>query len=478
MHQKAHDVQETKYRYRALEQRGNIRLLHLLPHRDQTGPLACRLLEYPLSSTPGESPGSSQRSHLYEALSYTWGDSNSNRCISVDSCRMSVTDNLYEALLALRDRQLSRVLWVDAICIDQGNDVEKQEQIGFMADIYSMASRVVVWLGTGEGGGEVALDAISDMAVCKVAGAPFNGEVSTEAMLGLLQRPWFNRIWVLQEVAAARAILVVCGSSSIDGYAFSLVLHSDLFRSTFAIPPELQNQLRPVTYTMGRAICRPRKTTGIASHDKSSLGELVDMYHTRQATLLHDKVFALLGMSLSNPSNEIPLDYSAGWDVVFKKLMRLLFGRSVSVETQSGSQVAGIQGLGRVLGKICRVELDGQNGQQKVSVIWLKESTTEDFAPGANWILPPSANSVREGDIVCIMKGASKPTIIRFRHGLFSVIVSTVSCYASEQTREFPHFFSLLDWRPTASSPCCTGRQIDGRKQQSFSGSKYKNAEG
>lgn len=107
----------------------------------------------------------------------------------MDSCRLSVTVNLYEALLALREQHLPRALWVDAICINQRDDLEKQEQMRFMADIYGKANRVVVWLGTGENGGEEALEAISSMAFCRVAGTPFKDLVSTRAMLEPLQRP-------------------------------------------------------------------------------------------------------------------------------------------------------------------------------------------------------------------------------------------------------------------------------------------------
>ncbi|KAK4642343.1 hypothetical protein QC761_507900 [Podospora bellae-mahoneyi] len=129
---------------------------------------------------------------------------------------------------------------------------------------------------------------------------------------------------------------------------------------------------------MGRAIYRPRKTAGIASHGKSELGDLIDMYHTRQATLVHDKVFALLGMSTTDPLHKTFLDYWAGWDVVFKQVEKSLFGALVSVDTWSHSQVAEIQGNGQVLGKVIRVEFDDANGRQKLSIEW-KVSQAQRF---------------------------------------------------------------------------------------------------
>ena len=76
-------VQQDQYRYVALKRPGNIRLLHLLPHHDRNGPLACQLLEYPLLElTKLESIAGM---HLYEALSYSWGDAARLRSKSIKS---------------------------------------------------------------------------------------------------------------------------------------------------------------------------------------------------------------------------------------------------------------------------------------------------------------------------------------------------------------------------------------------------------
>lgn len=170
------------------------------------------------------------------------------------------------------------------------------------------------------------------------------------------------------------------------------------------------------------------------------------MYHTRQATLVHDKVFALLGMSTTDPPHKTFLDYSVGWDVVFKQVVKSLFGALVSVDTWSHSQVAEIQGNGQVLGKVIGVDFDDANGRQKLSIEW-KVHKPNDSASPTGWTLLRSAKSVRRGDIVCIMKGAWKPTIVRLCSSLFSIIGSRVSCCGPENIRNFPYRFSLIwDW--------------------------------
>ncbi len=165
----------------------SIRLLRLLPHEDENAPIRCELFDYSLRS-------SGRRIHLYDALSYVWGDTNNPRSIYIGEYDMPVTKNLYAALSHLRNFSIERVLWVDAICINQKNNEEKGQQIQLMAKIYSQANRVLVWLGEAADNSGQALEKI------RAAGgkAPdfLNNKTIQLAVLGLLQRDWFQRIWV------------------------------------------------------------------------------------------------------------------------------------------------------------------------------------------------------------------------------------------------------------------------------------------
>jgi hypothetical protein len=83
----------------------------------------------------------------YDALSYQWGsDEPAIRVILGDSYVL-VTQNCYAALRRLRDRYRKRARWIDAICINQQDDLEKGYQVKMMLEIYRQASRVFVWLG-------------------------------------------------------------------------------------------------------------------------------------------------------------------------------------------------------------------------------------------------------------------------------------------------------------------------------------------
>ncbi|KAF4618364.1 hypothetical protein G7Y89_g14937 [Cudoniella acicularis] len=118
----------------------NIRLLCLLPNEDEAALLQCELRNYSLQK-------SDTRTHLYEALSYVWGNQYETLPIHVDGIKFPVTVNLHAALSRLRDRSFERIIWVDAVCIDQTSLKERKHQVQLMAKIYSNAHRVIVWLG-------------------------------------------------------------------------------------------------------------------------------------------------------------------------------------------------------------------------------------------------------------------------------------------------------------------------------------------
>lgn len=162
----------------------SIRLIRLLPSEKDLDNLRCELFEYPLQT-------SDKPSHPYEALSYVWGSEDKPRSITVNNQDLNVTRNLHTMLLHLRDHACSRVMWVDAICIDQDDEKDKENQIPLIAEIYARAYRVVVWLGTAEGGIDQALESI------RLAGENPANLLNTErSITELLQQPWFQRIWV------------------------------------------------------------------------------------------------------------------------------------------------------------------------------------------------------------------------------------------------------------------------------------------
>jgi hypothetical protein len=137
---------------------------------------------------------------LYEALSYVWGDENEKLPIFISGCRFDVTINLHAALLRLRNHSMQRLLWIDAICIDQENLQEKEYQIRFMSEIYGHANRVVVWLGEQAEDSDLAFEEIL-VAGNKASQTSLGDTRIQQAVLALVERPWFRRIWVRKQTS-------------------------------------------------------------------------------------------------------------------------------------------------------------------------------------------------------------------------------------------------------------------------------------
>ncbi|KAL3599811.1 hypothetical protein FPOAC2_04039 [Fusarium poae] len=396
----------------------------------------------------------SESTHPYEALSYVWGSEGKPRSISIDNYDLAVGVNLHAALSHLRDRFIERIIWIDAICINQANSNEKGQQVQSMAKIYAKASRVIVWLGEAAASSDQALEEIRIAAVTNPAIHKTNHQ---QAILKLLERQWFQRIWVLQEVAAARHVLIKCGPTEIDGYAFCLGLSA--LEMSYETCPDREGLIRSVAYLIRGAVFRPRYQTSRPSRfslDICPLGELVDMYHTRNATDRRDKVYALLGMSSDDSSIAgLSANYEISWGQLFRQLVNF-FSERVSADTWDDKEMAVIRGKGRALGEVSSVEGIGREDRQHVGITWKNGSGYGGLS--SRWTFQASAKSVQNGDAVCLLQGASRPTIIRPCHDYSAVILiaaplpddRTASVKWSELLRSietFPNDLLLIwDW--------------------------------
>ncbi|RKL27121.1 hypothetical protein BFJ72_g13354 [Fusarium proliferatum] len=217
----------TKYKYESTLDSTHIRLVKIRP---RTRSLLSERLNIDLTThslDEAEALG-------YHALSYTWGAPEgegkrkvSESCILVNGSRFYVQPNLLGALK--RFEEFDWYLWIDAICIDQTNQREREIQVGIMSEIYSMAARVDIWLG--DGGKESAEAIRLTRALSNLAEETSGSEVSPgkseiessglppipsegwKPFVNLLDRNWFRRAWVIQETVLARQTFVFLGSS-------------------------------------------------------------------------------------------------------------------------------------------------------------------------------------------------------------------------------------------------------------------------
>ena len=179
----------------------------------------------------------------YEALSYVWGSAEHPTPIYVATpnepqTTLLVTQNLGVALRYLRLADQTRVMWIDAICIDQTNNEEKGLQVALMGEIYRRATRVVAWLGPQENESDRAMECMlrlgsqidvdwgsyemrpsapsTDPTVADAnVNLPWDARELT-AVYRLLCRRWFERLWIRQEVFLANSQAIIkCGSREV-----------------------------------------------------------------------------------------------------------------------------------------------------------------------------------------------------------------------------------------------------------------------
>jgi hypothetical protein len=159
----------------------------------------------------------------YEALSYVWGEKICKKPAQVDGCKLDITKNLDVALRHLRHRNDNRVLWVDAICVDQGNVDERNHQVQLMKLIYSRAPQVVVWLGPAGDNSDFVLDYMT----CDEKDASAEPRFVYD-FYKLLTRAWFSRVWVVQEVVLAADAIIQCGNKHLSLSTFFQVIHDQM----------------------------------------------------------------------------------------------------------------------------------------------------------------------------------------------------------------------------------------------------------
>jgi Heterokaryon incompatibility protein (HET) len=215
---------------------GETRLLKLLPGEAQDI-LHVSLEVYPESSLPS-----------YDAISYSWGDPSGIWSIGTTKTTRPVSDNLIQALHALRLERDVRYLWVDTLCIDQGNKDELMAQVRRMAGIFRQATTLCIWLGPQTQHTQRALSFMersADAMQILPPSADPNFAQDWAALTSLIRSSWFTRAWVVQEVCLSRNIQLYCGQDCISWDVFERAVDlwtHNLRQLTPLIPSSFNNQ--------------------------------------------------------------------------------------------------------------------------------------------------------------------------------------------------------------------------------------------
>ena len=231
--------------------------------------IECTLTTRPLKIP--ESTFSIDHAPPYEALSYHWGTGEASFKIKIYTegfpGAFRVRPNLHAALNQLRLPDRPRRLWIDAICINQEDNDEKNSQVNLMAEVYSLATSVCVWLGEASEDSNLALNFISRIVNLD----DFDRLVADRrtpqewaALSSLMRRTWFSRRWVVQEIALAARATLYCGDAYVDW-------------SDFADAVSLFEAVESESHTISKSIMR----SDLFNHIPDFLGEIKFLGATR-----------------------------------------------------------------------------------------------------------------------------------------------------------------------------------------------------
>lgn len=296
----------------------------------------------------------------YEALSYVWGSSELIP-ILLNGRKFFVTSNLHELLHARASIWRERLLWVDAICINQEDNQEKPSQIRLMREIYSKASRVIAWLGD-PFDAYLAVAAIRSIhwecgsyirsLILEPQNAT-NSERLTEfrpshlynildrnrdcpgwqAFVKIIQSPYISRAWICQE-----AILAPTLQFYIAGYYVDVSSLTDLVSISFDalnaslgiagdISPSHARRIENWTLIGGSRLlwrnsqyCQP-------------LGFLLSSFSTLEATKPVDKIYALLGLANPDLAEKIEVNYMKPYTRIYTDVAATLLESNSTEET-------------------------------------------------------------------------------------------------------------------------------------------------
>lgn len=244
----------------------------------------------------------------FTALSYTWEPRFPLREILVNGATMFIGDNLWQFLRTMGD-EAGAYLWIDQLCIDQENTLEKNHQVGIMATIYNEAARTIIWLGVEADASNVAM-AYMRHCVFPSSEEPTFREPDrneSQAVEALFKRRYWTRLWTLQEIMYSRHILVKCAQDVLDWEDLSNM------QSCSAEGRDIDAILWPYGKSI-YALCNLRATCGFGRDwepYKGDLDQVLPRHRGFNCEKPHDRVYSLLG--LVHNEQQVQVDYAQSW---------------------------------------------------------------------------------------------------------------------------------------------------------------------
>jgi Heterokaryon incompatibility protein (HET) len=254
----------------------------------------------------------------YEALSYTWGSEDSQNAILLDGKTFLVRDNMWEALIQFRLRDEEHMLWIDAICVNQDNISEQNQQVRIMPHIYTRAQVVLVWLGSPNG--IEGMRKTEEERIEKYVWGMIRDEFKEMSTVD-----YWNRVWIIQEIGKARKIRVHYGSTEVDW---------DTFISTMR---------RKSRYNCTLLDCLPLKLADQMLDrygDGYKLENLLKAHRKALCRDVRDKIYGFMGLA-NDTYGRLPMNYGKTPFEIWKDVVRFR-GADSTISQHDILQFAGL----------------------------------------------------------------------------------------------------------------------------------------
>ncbi|KAK0701314.1 heterokaryon incompatibility protein-domain-containing protein, partial [Lasiosphaeris hirsuta] len=304
----------------------HIRLLHLGPSNGKA------VVEVTLETVPIHTDVE------YEALSYVWGKRVKKKAMRCNRILVDATKNLVEAMEHLRYPDRPRVLWVDALCINQKDNDEKSAQVMMMGDIYSRAIRTVIWLGPAEYTSDIALafirktfdDLIQSPGIMRDLLEGIDNDEQRGSVALLPQREWWTRIWIIQELCLSKEAIVVCGNSLVPWEAMTFAVaelgNNDDVSSDSDEGDSVERSLAEISRFRSLSTTR----AGLTAFDvRPRLHDALTSFRWFRSTNPLNKVYAVL--SITDSPGVFP-DYNVGPKQCFEEVARRIITQSTDLD--------------------------------------------------------------------------------------------------------------------------------------------------
>ncbi len=261
----------------------------------------------------------------FEAISYAWGDPTLTRRLWCNGKLSALTESLYSVLWQLREEGHRSSLWADAVCINQSDTAEKTQQVRMIQHIYAKARNVIVWLGkeeeTDRQGMELMKQIYERVGVLDISkdpedpcagpedfGLPPASYEGWSAVIIILGRAWFDRVWVIQEILSAQSYTARCGAVALQPELLQVV--SAKLLKYPGIGPAIIMALEEFRDCRNHAVILGLKMA-VDRGLTLNLRNLLALSGDFKSTDVRDRVFALIGVSSDGDSRVV--DYGASF---------------------------------------------------------------------------------------------------------------------------------------------------------------------